>query len=681
MKSVTAILLCVLVTVTLPLSADEGMWLFNQFPKDTVNDKYKFQVTDQFLDDLRLASAQIGGGMGSFVSPNGLFLTNQHLIMGCLLQLNSAQHDYLKDGYYAASQSAEVQCPGLEADVPVKIENVTTQVRSAAKDNAAAAQALQLRNAAAAKLEKDCAAKSGGRCSVVKLYSGARYDLYQYKQYKDLRLVFVPEYQLAFFGAERDAITYLRYGLDIAFLRAYENGRPAATPHYLKWSADGVKDGDVVFSAGSPQTSQRLSTASQLSFYRDTELPLALTRLQQRVQAVTTFAAQSEANFKAAQATLVSLLTDFKVVAGKLIGLRDDKLSARKSAFENKIRRSVENSQKDPKLSAAAGKAWDDVTQAYQLDWMNSEKPYQILEESPAPGSTLFQIARQLVRPAAQRDPKTLESDAPISDALETLLLTSYLNELKDLGAKESPIKDILAGKTPEETAKAMVMGTKLKDLAERKRLGASPDAVQKSTDPMIKFALMLDPPALKLRKKHADVIESLETSASEKIAQYRLKLFGASEYPDATNTPRAEYGVVKGYIDRAGIPAPPLATFSGLYYRRNNDGPYQVPQRWVDVRPKLDEITALDFVSTCDIGGGDAGGPVVNRDGELIGVTFDGNVESLPDTYLYSDEQARAVHVATQGIVEALQKVYGATALLQELGARPSALSASAGQ
>jgi hypothetical protein len=214
------------------------------------------------------------------------------------------------------------------------------------------------------------------------------------------------------------------------------------------------------------------------------------------------------------------------------------------------------------------------------------------------------------------------------------------------------------------------VKSSKLKDPAERKKLAsATPDALQKSDDGMIKLALMLEPPAQKLRKKHEDTIETLDVSASEKIAQYRLKLFGATEYPDATNTGRVEYGVVKAYTDRANIPAPYASTFSGLYYRRNDEGPYMVPQRWVDLRNAIEQVTPFDFVSTCDIGGGDYGGAVVNRAGELVGVTFDGNVESLPDTYLYSDESARAVHVAAQGIVEALQKVYKTTALLQELG------------
>lgn len=639
MRFAPLILICLLVV---PISADEGMWPFNQIPKDAVNQKYKFEVTSDFLDNLRLASVHIGNGSGSFVSPTGLLLTNQHIVAGCLSQ------DSARNGFYAADRTAETRCPALEASVLLSIEDVTKQVKAGVKDGIPAAQTLQQRNAAIARIEQDCAAKSGNRCSVVMFFSGGRYDLYQYKSYSDVRMVFAPESQLAFFGADRDSITYLRYGLDVAFLRAYENNRPAATPHYLKWSAEGVKDGDVVFASGNPQGTSRLWTSAQLAFYRDTALPFALTRLQSRIQALSTFAAKSDENLHAAQPVLTSFLTSYKLAAGKLIGLRDDRLIARKTVFEGKIRRAVD---RDAKVGAQAGKVWDEVAAAYK-NWAPFERPYQLLEESPAPGSSLFRIARQQVRHEKVVDKETpVTPITPVEESLEILLVTQYLEELAKLDDKDIPLKAILGGKTAAQAAEAFVKAS-----------------VAKSDEGMTRLAMLLDPPAQRLRKKHEESIEALEASAAEKIAQYRFRLFGAAEYPDATGTPRLEYGVVKGYTDRAGVAQPYADTFSGLYYRRNNEGPYQVPQRWVDLKPGLDVVTPLDFVSTCDIGGGDHGGPVVNRSGELVGVTFDGNLESLPDTYLYTDEQARAVHVAAQGIVEALKKVYQATPLLQEL-------------
>jgi hypothetical protein len=643
------------------------MWPFQQFPNAVVRQKYDFELSSQFLDNLRLASARIGSGTGSFVSSKGLLLTNQHIVSGCLGKLSSSHNDYVHDGFYAASELAEAPCAGMEASVLTNIEDVTKRVKAAAKEGTPAARALEARSAEIAHIESDCAAKSGDMCTVVTLFSGGRYDLYRYKKYTDVRLVFAPEYALAFFGRERDSITYLRYGLDIAFLRVYENGKPAITPHYLKWSAGGVKDGDLVFAAGNPAITVRETTAAQLSFYRDTALPAALARLRPRIQQLTAFAAQSEDNRRLAQPLLTEFLENYKSAAGKLIGLRDDRLVLRKTAFDLKIRHAVES---DPKLGTVGGKVWDQVAAAYKT-WAPFEKPYQILEGSPAPGSNLFRIARQLVRLRDEPDSPALtkNSDAPVPDSVEMILLAQYLEELKGLKEKEAPLKAILGGKTPQQAAEALVKSSRLRDVGEQRRLASSPDAVLKSDDAMIRLALLLDAPARRLRKKREEVIGSLETSAAEKIAQYRYLLFGDAEYPDATSTPRVEFGLVKGYTDRAGIPQPYAATFGGLYYRRNNEGPYQVPQRWLDSKPLLSLITPLDFVSTCDIGGGDHGGPTVNRAGELVGVVFDGNLESLPNTYLYTDEQARAVHVAAQGIAEALEKVYKAKPLLLELG------------
>jgi hypothetical protein len=622
----------------IPANAAEGLWPYNQFPKDSVKQKLGFEVDAAFLDRLRLASVRLAGGSGSFVSPAGLLLTTRQLAGACLSSLSTPQHDYFRDGFQAANQAAELPCPAMDAGVLMKIDDVTEPVK-------AAGATLALRNAAITRIEKVCAAKSGNVCAVVRLFSGGRYDLYQYKSYRDLRLVFAPEYAIAFFGRERDSISYLRYGLNIAFLRAYEKGQPAATPLYLKWAAEGVKEGDLVFLGGNPGPTGRLSTASQLTFLRDTALPLRLARLQPRVQQLNAFAAASEDNLRAAQSTLARLLTEYKSDAGKLIGLRDDRLVTRKTAFESKIRRAVEG---NAKLGAEAGKVWDEITTAYRK-WRPLDKPYEILEAEPAPGSRLFRMARQIVR----SEPLDDSGDA-VNAKLETMMLTQYLAELAGLGLgeKELPLKMILAGATPAEAAEKMVRARKLK-----------------SGDPIIALAQAIDAPALRLRKQHDDIIGTLEVSATEKIAQFRLKLFGAADYPDGTGTPRVEFGLVKGYTDRAAVAQPYAATFSGLYYRKDNEGPWLVPPRWIDAREALNPLTQLDFVSTADIGGGDYGSATVNQRGELVGVTFDGNLESLPVTYLYSDDQARAVHVDVRGIVEALDRVYRSVALLKELG------------
>jgi hypothetical protein len=607
------------VALLLPtVRADEGLWPYNQFPSQALKEKHGFEAPAGFLDRLRLASVRIGGESGSFVSPNGLLLTTRESAGGCVKN----------DAFLATETAAELRCPGLDASVLVDLADVTAQVK-------AAGQSLAQRAGAVARVEKECAAKTGNVCSVVTLFSGGRYDLYQYKRYTDVRLVFAPEYALAFFGKERDSITYLRYGLNVAFLRVYESGKPADTPHFLKWSASGVQDGDLVFASGNPGATARSTTAAQLTFYRDTALPLAVSRELDRIQQLSSLG-------PVAQSTLTPLVNAFKRDAGKLIGLRDDRLVARKTLFEQKIRRAVEN---DSKLGAEAAKVWDEVASAYKK-WAPFEKPYEILEGSPAPGSRLFQIARAMVRGVAPAD-----SAEPVNNQVEILMLTRYLEELRGLGEKDAPLKTILEGKTPRQAAEAMVQ-----------------------SNGVIQLAKLLEPHAQRLRKQHEETIGSLEVSAVEKIAQYRFKLFGAADYPDGTSTPRIELGVVSGYTDRAGVAQPFAATFSGLYYRRNSEGPWQVPQNWIDIRPALNPVTPLDFVSTCDTGGGDFGGPVVNRTGELVGVTFDGNLESLPNVYLYTSEQARAVHVDVRGIAEALEKVYKAKALLRELGATSGA-------
>ncbi len=609
--------------------AEEGMWPYDQIPRDELQQKFKFEATPDFFDHLRLSSVRVGGGSGAFVSPQGLILTSRQAVAGCLASLPGGASEA---GFYAAEAPSEARCSGLDAEILLRIENVTAKVAAGSKETGA--RAVAARNQNISRIEKSCA--PGHRCVVVKLFSGGRYDLYEYRVYNDLRLVFAPEYDLAFFGKERDSITYLRYGLNVAFLRAWENGKPAATPQFLKVNPAAVHEGDLVIAAANPQPTGRASTAAQLQFDRDRALPLAVSRLESRITKLSVFSSQSDSNKRAAEATLAAFLAQYKIDAGRLIGLRDDRLVTRKTVFEDKIRRAVQAS----KLGNDAGKVWDDLAAAYK-QWTPFERPYQILEASPAPGSNLFRQARREIRKE-----NADASAAAVPEPVEIILLTAYLEELKSLGDKEVPLKNVLGGKSPQEAAESLVKTGTVKQLAEA-----------------------LEDSARRLAKKHDEILGALETSASEKIAQYRFKLFGNADYPDATGTPRVEFGAVKGYTDRAGIAMPFVSTFSGLYFREENSGPYLVPQRWLDLRASLQQTTGLDFVSTCDVGGGDFGAPTVNRAGELAGVLFDGNLESLPGTYLYSDEQARAVHVAASGIAESLRVIYKASALLRELG------------
>ncbi|HKA00270.1 MAG TPA: S46 family peptidase [Candidatus Solibacter sp.] len=672
----------ILAALTLPLAADEGMWLFNNFPKDKVKEKYSFDVTDKFLEHLRVSSVRIGAGSGAFVSPNGLIFTNHHIASDCISKVSNAQHDYMKSGFYAAAQSEELQCPEIEANVLIALEEVTAKVKDAGKDAAKPADALAKRNAMIATIEKECTERTKNHCAVVKLFAGERYDLHQYKRYTDLRLVFAPEFGIAFFGGNTDNFEYPRYDLEVAFLRAYENGKPASTPQYLVWSAEGVKENDLVFVAGSPGATSRTATPTQLNFYRDTQLPSMIARYNTRIGILREFSAKSEENRRVAERTLFSFWNQWKSLAGKYLGLKDDRLMARKQNLDRRLRRAVEQ---DAKLGTEAAKVWDEVAAAYKA-WAPSEKAYQVLEKPHAMGSSLFRLARILVRwndergkPNDQRlaeyrdSAKTtmelaLYSPAPIDDGIEIAMLTQYLEEVKALGEKEAPVKAILGGQTPAAAAEAMVRGSKLKDVAERKRVAESKDALTKSGDPIVKLAQLLDPVARKIRKKYEDSIETLEVSAVDRIASYRFKVLGPGEYPDATFTPRVSFGAVKGYRDKTEAPLPYATTFGGMYHRAGKEEPYVLPERWASAKGSLDLVAPFNFVSTCDLTGGYSGSPTVNQKGEIVGILFDGNIESLPLTYLYSEEQARAVHVASQGVVEALKKVYKTPELLKEL-------------
>jgi hypothetical protein len=405
-------------------------------------------------------------------------------------------------------------------------------------------------------------------------------------------------------------------------------------------------------------------------------LPFSIGRYNARIGALRDFSAKSEENRRIVERALSSFWNSWKSSAGKYIGLKDDRLTTRKQNLDRRLRKAVES---DAKLGTDAAKVWDEVATAYKA-WAPNEKTYQVLEQPNALGSSLFQFARILVRWNDERtnDQRqamelALNSPAPIDDSVEIVLLTQYLEELKALGEKEAPVKAILGNQTVAAAAEAIVKGTKLKDVAERKRLAESKDALAKANDPMIRLAQALDPSARKIRKKYEDSIEALDASAVDRIAAYRFKVLGPDQYPDATLTPRVIFGAVKGYRDKTEAPLPFATTFGGMYHRAGKEDPYILPERWANAKTSLDLVMPFDFVSTCDVPGGDSGSPTVNQKGEIVGIIFDGNIESLPLRYVYSEEQARAVHVASQGVIEALKKVYKTTELLHELGADAS--------
>jgi len=684
------LLFCALMTCIFTVSlapADEGMWLYNAFPKEKVKSKYGFEPTQQWLDHVRLSSVRFNnGGSGSFVSPDGLTFTNHHVGAECIQQLSTGGKDYMKTGFYAHTQAEEAKCPDLELNQLVGIEDVTAKVNAAVKPGMSTADAGQAQRAAMSAIEKDCATATGLRCDVVTFYSGEVYNLYKYRKYTDVRLVFAPEFDMAFFGGDPDNFTYPRYDLDITFFRVYENDKPAHLDHYLQWSKTGIKDNDLIFVSGHPGNTGRLRTMAQLEFFRDTDYPARLMRYAQRIKALQAFGAESEENARIAQEDIFGLQNSQKAFTGYQSGLKDKQLMARKAADEQKLREQVES---NPKEKAEFGDPWETISKAMQVQ-KEIYLPLTYVERRAGFTGDLAGIARILVR-AAQEKPKPngerlrefrdsalpsleqqLFSTAPIYKSLETVLLAESLGEMQHaLGDDNAVVKASLNGKSAEDAANSLIAGTKLEDVAVRKQLYEGGEAaIEASTDPLIVLIRTIEPEARAVRKQYDDQVDAVERAEGAKIAKARFSQSGFTEPPDATFTLRLSYGTVKGYLE--GSQHIPYDTnIGGAYQHADEHGdkpPYQLPETWIKAKSKLNLSTPLNFVSTADIIGGNSGSPTVNKAGEVVGIIFDGNIQSLPWNFVYSDEVGRAVSVDSRGIQEALRDVYGATALADEL-------------
>ena len=683
--------------------ADEGMWLYNAFPKNKVKAKYGFEPTQAWLDHVRLSSVRFNnGGSGSFVSADGLTFTNHHVGALCVQQLSTHGHDYIKEGYYAKTQAEEAKCPDLELNQLVGIEDVTSKVKEVVKPEMSTADAGRAQRAAMSQIEKECASSSGLRCDVITFYSGEVYNLYKYKKYTDVRLVFAPEFDAAFFGGDPDNFTYPRYDLDITFFRVYENDKPAHTEHYLRWSKDGVKDNDLIFVSGHPGSTGRLRTTAQLQYLRDLDYPARLETYKRRIALLQNFSAQSEENARIAKEDLFGYQNSFKAITGYLDGLNDSVLAA-KQADETKLEAAFKT---DPKNKDASN-PWDEISGTVKLT-REIYQPLTYLERMRGFNSELANFARWIVR-AGEEKPKPNEvrlreyrdsalpsleqelfSTAPIYKSLETLLLADSLAQMRDaLGADNASVQKALNGKSPEDAAKDLIANSKLDDVAFRKQLyEGGQAAVQASTDPLIALMLAIDPEARNYRRQYDDKVDAVERRDGAAIAKARFASSGFNQPPDATFTLRLSYGAVKGYEEN-GKKIPYFTAMGGAFDHaaaHDNKPPYQLPASWMNAKSKLKLTTPLNYVSTADIIGGNSGSPTVNTKGEVVGIIFDGNIQSLAWNFAFDDKQARAVHVDSRGIQEALRTIYNAPALADELARakktaeKSSAKKASAG-
>ena len=656
--------------------ADEGMWTFDAFPAAKVKADFGWAPDQQWLDRIRQASVRLTGGCSaSFVSAEGLILTNQHCVADCLADLSTPGNDLLAKGYVAASRSEERQCPGQQAEVVTSIKDVTQQVKQAI-GSATGEAAVKARTAAVATIEKaNCTDLATTRCQVVALYGGGQYKLYTYRKYSDVRIVWAPEDAASKFGGDPDNYNFPRYALDGSFLRAYENGRPVATPQHLKWASREPKEGELIFVVGNPGSTQRLLTTSQLAYQREVNLPVTLaTQSELRGRLITAIGDDAERQ-RQANDKLYGVENNLKRTIGRTKALNDPAFFARIAANERDLKaKSAGN--------AAIGDPWSEIDRAVtELRAMDTERRFS------QPDSDLFDYALGLVRaglerskPNAERLPgysdsalplfqKELLDPKPIAPWLEQLYLEWSLSKAREyLGADHPQTKLLLGKESPEGLAARLVSGTRLGDPTVRKALwdgGAA--AIAASTDPLIVYARSIEANDRALIKRYDELVDGPSTAARAKLADARFAAYGDSVYPDATFSLRITYGRVGGWMEN-GSKVDHRTIFAGAFDRATGAEPFALAPAFLANRKKLDEQGALDFVYAADTVGGNSGSPVIDRDGNVIGANFDRNIHGLRNDYAYDMTMGRAVGVSTAALEQAIRLIYPAPALLAEL-------------
>jgi hypothetical protein len=650
----------------------------NDFPSADVGTKYGFSPSAKWLGHAQKASVRLAGGCsGSFVSKDGLVLTNHHCASGCIQQLSTGDNDLMENGFLAKTRADEVRCPEIELNQLVEIRDVTDRLAAATKGLADAAyiEALQ---AEMTRIEAECAQDGQWRCDVVTLYQGGAYHLYRYKRYQDVRLAFAPEFRIAFFGGDPDNFTFPRYDLDAALLRAYENGKPAKTPQFFRFSKAGAREGDLVFVSGHPGRTQRMLTTAQLAFLRDVLIPGRLARYAELRGLLTEFGRRGDEQRRIATEWLFGIENAYKAYKGRFEALVDAAQFGRKVSEEEALRAAV--------AGTPDAEAWDRIAAAV-AEHRQFHEAHALLEGAQAFPGDLFRIARMLVRGAAERTKpndarlreftdaampslqQALFSEAPIHPEMEQVVLTFGLTKLRELLGPDHPVvREVLDKESPEDMARDIVRWTTLGDVAVRRALwDGGQEAIEASAEPLIVLARMIDDDARALRKRYEDRVEAVIRKESETIARARWAKAGGRGYPDATFTLRMTYGTVKGYEEH-GRTIHPITRLGGLFERATGKDPYRLPASWLAAKDRLDPKTPFNFASTCDIIGGNSGSPVINRKAELVGLIFDGNIQSLGGDFWFDESVNRAVAVQSPAILEALKKIYRADALLKEL-------------
>ena len=686
MKMPRIALTLVVLTHPMAVRADEGMWTYDNVPTKQMKDKLGFEPSGPWLDHLRLASVRFKNGSGSFVGPNGLILTARHVVSSQLRKIESSGQDFRANGFLARSKGEEIPCPDLGIVVLMGMENVTGKIRSAVKPGMSQAQASAARKEAIDRLEKATRDATGCVTETVRLFQGSETWIYRYKESNDVRLVFVPDWDTAYFGTDPDNDVFPRFNLDMAVLRVYENGKPLRPTQWLKLNRKGPADGEAVFTSGNPGATQRLNTMAQLELKKTLDLPLDLLQIRRASDAFLPFAGSGSNEAKAAASFIDGYANWLKGLEGIAKGLEGPGLLERKAKEEAVFRGLVAGR---PEWQAAYGSAWDELAaaEARRRDLLKMVK-LRTLGLRGFRG--LGDVATELVRCAAETaKPDGARADgyhdADLVAVRQRLLATearypaleeaSLANDLRTaldaLGAEDPWVKAALGGRLPEAVAKEAVAETKLADPAVRKALlDGGQKAVEASTDPFLAIARKVQPLDLDLAKRLAEQAEGVEASAGERIGLAHFAIHGKDAYPDANYTLRFGFGTVRGY-PMNGTVAPSKTTLFGLYDRAASfDGkaPFNLPKRFLEGRDRLNLATPYNFVADLDTSGGSSGSPVVNRAGELVGLVFDGNMEAQVGDTVYDGTANRTIAVHSAGMTEILSKLYHAEFLLKEL-------------
>lgn len=678
--------LLLLFTLVVPFAfADEGMWTYDNPPLKQWKEIYGFEPSAEWLENARLASVKIGGGSASFVSPNGLIVTNHHVASGIISRLSTKEKDYLKDGFYAPTQADELESPGTEARVLVSYENVTERVHGAVKKGATAAEASEQRDAEIDAIEKASAAETGLRSTVVSMYSGGEYWLYRFKVYDDIRLVHAPEEQAAYFGGDYDNFTFPRHDLDYTFLRAYENGKPAVTPHYFKWSQTGPKNNEFVIASGFPGSTARLMTIAQLAYARDHGNPLLEASWETRRNALIEYGKLGEAQQRSAAGGIRGLANSLKRLEGQQGGLMNPTMFAIKQAEEKELRDKL---AAKPELNAQYASAWTDIEKAYaELPEHSAVLTFGTINVARLGSfaSAIVEYHHQMSLPEAERSTafrgerleafrKNFLADTKFDREMDAIMLRRWMEKAVELmGYEHAFVRAAFGDAEVAEVTDRAVRETKLDDLEFRRGLlEGGANAIANSTDPMITLARRIAPVVRASQEWNESNVRDIEQAAGIRIAQARFAVYGKTMPPDANSNLRISFGKVLGYEEDTTL-VPYKTTFYGLYDRAlsfDEMTPYELSTKLRERRDRIDLSVPVNFVYTADTIGGNSGSPVINRNAEVVGLNFDSNNQKLSNRYWYvpDDEGSRAVAVHTAGILEAMRKIYQADRVVDEL-------------